>query len=73
MGSKGGHCEGLLGWKADLGIYSLRHMRQRTRLILSIATILLVAWLIWRGPSLYRLYKDWPIIAACANAPQYCP
>lgn len=61
------------GWKADLGIYILRHMKQRTRLILSIATILLVAWLIRRGPSLYRLYKDWPIIAACANDAQYCP
>jgi hypothetical protein len=48
-------------------------MKQRTRLILSIATILLVAWLIWLSPSLYRLYKDWPIISACAKDAQYCP
>lgn len=47
-------------------------MRQRARLILSIAAILLVAWLIGRGPSLYRLYKDGRIIAACANDAQYC-
>lgn len=62
-----------LGWKADLGIYILRHMKQRTHLILSIATIVLAAGLLWCGPSLYQLYKDWPIIAACANDAQYCP
>ena len=61
------------GWLADTGIYSLGHMKQRTRLLLTIVTILLVGFLIWRGPSFYRLYKDWPVISACANDAKDCP
>lgn len=57
----------------DVGICSLGHMKQRTRLLLTIASILLVAILIWRGPSFYRLYQDWPMISACGHDSRVCP
>jgi len=48
-------------------------MKPRTRLLVSIGLVLLTAYLVWRGPSLYRLYKHWPLIAACARDNSNCP
>ncbi|HBI18370.1 MAG TPA: hypothetical protein DDY79_03420 [Brevundimonas sp.] len=62
-----------MGREVDVGIYSVEDMKQRTRILLTIAAILLLTFLIWRGPSFYQLYRDWPIISACAQDAQDCP
>ena len=46
-------------------------MKQRTRVLLGITATLLVAFLVWRGPSLYRLYKDWPVMIPVGGRTSY--
>ena len=49
-------------------------MNRRKWLFVGIAAaVLLAAYLVWRGPSFYRLYRDWPLIAACAHDHRDCP